>query len=218
MFRFIKEIVDSFKEGVAEGKAELENERKVACDIADNTVLKVKAQDGPTIENLALALSCPFRSVLTSGVPMRLMEFGYLESGEVESLRKLLRRDFELNDGSDVSNVLDVLVEAHDEEDYMARSVFLAGLSLYILTSAVDVGYLSFHEVEPLCREKLSFISTHVVSWQQFGLLFMEGECINNAIGRWFLRRGVRSLLEEDVSPWRIFLWESVSKALDPMT
>lgn len=209
MFKFVRELIESFKEGVAEGKSELESER-LAEYAPYEAALKVREQCSPTVENLALALSCPFRSVLTSGVPLRLMEFGHLGGSEVESLRKLLRRDFGLDDAAGVSNALDALEEAHDEEGNLARSVFLAGIDLYVLTSAVEVGYLSFHEVEALCRDKINFISIHADSWRQFGQLFMEGECINNFIGRRFLKKSVQSLLEEDTSPWRIFSWESI--------
>ena len=215
MFKFFKEIIESFKEGVEEGRAELESERQSEYNATHGAVSKVKRQGLPTVENLALALSCPFRSVLTSGFPIRLMEFGRLADDEMRRLRKLLKRDFGIRDAADVSSVLEELEEAHDEEDNLPRSIFLAGLNLYILTSAVDVGYLPFCKVEPLCREKINFISTNVVSWQQFGLLFMEGECINNVIGRRFLKKSIRSLLVEESSPWCIFPWESISKALD---
>ena len=191
MFKFFKEIIESFKEGVEEGRAELESERQSEYNATHGAVSKVKRQGLPTVENLALALSCPFRSVLTSGFPIRLMEFGRLADDEMRRLRKLLKRDFGIRDAADVSSVLEELA------------------------SAVDVGYLPFCKVEHLCREKINFISTNVVSWQQFGLLFMEGECINNAIGRRFLKKSIRSLLVEESSPWCIFPWESISKALD---
>lgn len=133
----------------------------------------------------------------------------------MESLRKLLKRDFGIKDAADVSNVLEELEDAHDEEDNLARSVFLSGLNLYILTSAVEVGYITFEEIEDFCNEEVSFISSHVDSWQQFGELFMKGECINNAIGRLFLKKNIQLLLKKKTSPWCIFSWESISNVLD---
>ena len=215
MFKFIKEIIESFKEGVTEGKAELEAEKQAEYEAVHGLISKFKEQGNPTLENLFLALSCPFRSVLTLGEPIRLMEFGHLEEKEVESLKKLLKRDFGIKDAADVSNVLEELEDAHDEEDNLARSVFLSGLNLYILTSAVEVGYITFEEIEDFCNEEVSFISSHVDSWQQFGELFMKGECINNAIGRLFLKKNIQLLLKKKTSPWCIFSWESISNVLD---
>lgn len=215
MFKFIKELIESFKEGIEEGKAELKAEEQAEYEAVEGLISKFKEQGNPTLENLFLALSCPFRSVLTLGEPIRLMEFGHLEEKEVESLRKLLKRDFGIKDAADVSNVLEELEDAHDEEDNLARSVFLLGLNLYILTSAVEVGYITFEEIEDFCNEEVSFISSHVDSWQQFGELFMKGECINNAIGRLFLKKNIQLLLKKKTSPWCIFSWESISNVLD---
>lgn len=214
MFKFIKELIESFKEGIEEGKAELKAEEQAEYEAVEGLISKFKEQGNPTLENLFLALSCPFRSVLTLGEPIRLMEFGHLEEKEVESLRKLLKRDFGIKDAADVSNVLEELEDAHDKEDNLARSVFLSGLNLYILTSAVEVGYITFEEIEDFCNEEVSFISSHVDSWQQFGELFMEGECINNAIGRLFLKKNIQLLLKKKTSPWCIFSWESISNVL----
>ncbi len=214
MFKFIKELIESFKEGIEEGKAELKAEEQAEYEAVEGLISKFKEQGNPTLENLFLALSCPFRSVLTLGEPIRLMEFGHLEEKEVESLKKLLKRDFGIKDAADVSNVLEELEDAHDEEDNLARSVFLSGLNLYILTSAVEVGYITFEEIEDFCNEEVSFISSHVDSWQQFGELFMKGECINNAIGRLFLKKNIQLLLKKKTSPWCIFSWESISNVL----
>ncbi len=214
MFKFIKELIESFKEGIKESKAELKAEEQAEYQAVHELISKFKQQGKPTLENLSLALSCPFRSVLTSGEPIRLMEFGQLKEKEVESLRKLLKRDFEIKDATDVFNVLEELEDAHDEEDNLSRSVFLSGLNLYILTSSVEVGYIAFEEIEELCREEISFISSHVDSWQQFGELFMEGECINNAAGRLFLKKNIQLLLKEETSPWYIFSWESIQNVL----
>lgn len=215
MFKFIKELIESFKEGIEEGKAELKAEEQAEYEAVEGLISKFKEQGNPTLENLFLALSCPFRSVLTLGEPIRLMEFGHLEEKEVESLRKLLKRDFGIKDATDVSNVLEELEDAHAEEHNLARSVFLSGLNLYILTSAVEVGYITFEEIEDFCNEEVSFISSHVDSWQQFGELFMKGECINNAIGRLFLKKNIQLLLKKKTSPWCIFSWESISNVLD---
>lgn len=215
MFKFIKELIESFKEGIEEGKAELKAEEQAEYEAVEGLISKFKEQGNPTLENLFLALSCPFRSVLTLGEPIRLMEFGHLEEKEVKSLRKLLKRDFGIKDAADVSNVLEELEDAHDEEDNLARSVFLSGLNLYILTSAVEVGYITFEEIEDFCNEEVSFISSHVDSWQQFGELFMKGECINNAIGRLFLKKNIQLLLKKKTSPWCIFSWENISNVLD---
>lgn len=215
MFKFIKELIESFKEGIEEGKAELKAEEQAEYEAVEGLISKFKEQGKPTLENLSLALSCPFRSVLTSGEPIRLMEFGQLNEKGVKSLRKLLKRDFGIKDATDVSNVLEELEDAHAEEHNLARSVFLSGLNLYVLTSSVDVGYIAFEEIEELCREEISFISSHVDSWQQFGELFMEGECINNAVGRLFLKKNMQLLLKEETSPWCIFSWESISNVLD---
>ena len=214
MFKFIKELIESFKEGIEEGKAELKAEEQAEYEAVEGLISKFKEQGKPTLENLSLALSCPFRSVLTSGEPIRLMEFGQLNEKGVKSLRKLLKRDFGIKDVADVSNVLEELEDAHDEEDNLARSIFLSGLNLYILTSAVEVGYITFEEIEDFCNEEVSFISSHVNSWQQFGELFMKGECINNAIGRLFLKKNIQLLLKKKTSPWCIFSWESISNVL----
>lgn len=215
MFKFIKELIGAVKEGIAEGQAEYETEKKAKQKASSEAIAKAREQVAPTIENASIALSCPFRSVLTTGDDMRLIEFGWLSESEKKDFRKVLKRDFGLEQADDVSRVIYTIEEAYSDEESLERSVFLAGLNLYILTSVVEVGYQSFSEVENHCRKLIDKIcnDAHVESWQHFASLFMEGECINNAVGRKFLNKNIKSLLENESSPWRVFSWEKIVRA-----
>lgn len=212
MFKYIKELIEAIKEGLTEGEAEYEAEKRAQSQVDSEAIQKVKQQDEPTIENVSIALSCPFRSLLTSGSVMRLLEFGWLTDNERKSFKKILKRDFGLKDSDDVFQVMDALDESYGDDESLERSVFLAGLNLYVLTSAVEVEYLSFSDVESLCSKQIGMIckDAHVESWAHYASLFMEGECINNAIGRKFLKKNINSLLTEDSSPWQIFPWDKI--------
>lgn len=59
MFSFLKEIVESFKEGMEEGREEFVEEEKLAVEERNRYELKKKAS--VTMERRALAFACPMR-------------------------------------------------------------------------------------------------------------------------------------------------------------
>lgn len=212
MFKFLKELVDAAKEGLEEGREEARAElaaEKAAAEKVRKDIGEIKT---PTLENVAIALSCPLRSVLTSGSELRLFRFNQLSEEERESLKKLLKRDFGITQQGDIEEVIEEWRSVHVLEGGLAERIFLASLNLYLLTSAVDVQYVDFSSVEALCERYASEIlyEEDVNSWEKFANLYMEGECINNFLGRRYLQKNIDSLLKDELSPWKLLRWEDM--------
>lgn len=208
MFGFLKELKDAVKEGIEEAKEELALEKEAENIIAN----QIASLETPSIENIAIALSCPFRSALTSGSDLRLFNFNQMTDTEKEDFKKLLYRDFKIED-EDTMNVALQELDAIIEDNSMPRTIFLAAMHIYILTSSAEVGFISFEDYKELCIRYIKEITsnTTITSWKDFADQFMEGECINNVIGRQVLKSNIRLLLSEQNSPWVIFPWEKIS-------
>lgn len=90
----------------------------------------------------------------------------------------------------------------------VANIVFRKAISINIITSSVELGFIAFEDYQEECEKYIEEIVANetITSWKDFADQFMEGECLNNALGRKFLQGSIKRLLNEKDSPWVVFL------------
>lgn len=213
MFKFLKEIKEAFHEGIEEGRAELaaEKEEEETKEAAEKALYEALSNAVPTIEQMALALSCPYREILTDGSNLRLFAFGKLDPKEEKSFKDSLYRDFGIEDEESVEKAFKDADESFAKSE-ISHEVFRPALFLYVITSSADVGYIDFSDYEELSLACIRQITNNqaIRSWEDYGRIFMEEECINNILGRKFLQRSIDRLQAEENSPWNIFPWDKM--------
>lgn len=212
MFKFFKEIKEAIKEGLEEAKAEVIAENEAKEEIQN----RVLSQEMPDIENISLALSCPFREMLTTGDNLRLFAFGQMDEKEKQSFRKLLYRDFEIQDEASMKQAIDKMDNMLNAEG-ISNTVFRAAINIYIITSSADLGFITFADYQEKCQKNIEEITMNeaIDSWEAFAEQFMEGECINNTLGRKLLQSSMKKLLNEKDSPWVIFPWHKIISKME---
>ena len=119
MFKFFKEMIDSFKEGIEEGKQELKEEETKKLETENENVLIVEKLS--QTEKFGTALGAPFRVVLFGdwftlfgskdddpAIPLHLYSFGNYPNKEKfeNDLAKSIERDFEITDKESCINIL----------------------------------------------------------------------------------------------------------------
>lgn len=228
MFKFIKELWGSLTEGINEGIEEAKRE-KLAKDGLKESLIRSPL----TLEKHAIAFACPFREIminsLDSGFSAHLYGFGHLSDKEKDSLKSLLIRDFGITDGKTALVAIGSLIGPWTDQDKEEtqeqaealeafRSVeyvtFSCSTSFYILTSAIELGYLDQKEEEGVMESLANAIlDLDLNSWEDFGNMFMAGEKIvgiNNPAGRRFFKTSIKRLLNDEKSPWVNMPWENV--------
>lgn len=119
MFKFLKEIVDSFKEGIAEGKEELKQEAAAKENENQNDFAQIEAIAYD--EKFGTALGAPFRVVVfgdwftlfkssddDTTTPLHLYTFNEYPAKEKheKELAKLMERDFDIHDTESCKSIL----------------------------------------------------------------------------------------------------------------
>ncbi len=167
-----------------------------------------------TLENIAIAFSCPFRSDFSEGSDLRLFEFGTIEGKNLEKFKKVINRDFDVVDAETLESALEEWEQsALDEENDLETKVFCNSVYLYIITSAVELGYvnISDYEYEIIRSLKEIILNGEVESWKHFGELFVEGDYINTRdFQKESYKRKCEELATKETSPWFVFEWNSV--------
>ncbi|MEQ1543127.1 MAG: DUF1266 domain-containing protein [Novosphingobium sp.] len=125
VFKFLRELIDSAKEGIAEGKAELaseaaEREADAANRQSQRTALidRLKAAPGP--ELFALQLAAPYRAIFIDDDLVSLVSFE-MAPARHDELAKLLERDFGARD-TDSTRMTFRLMEALAYGDALVRT------------------------------------------------------------------------------------------------
>lgn len=236
MFKFVKELWGSLTEGINEGIEETKREKLASDGLRESLV-----RSPLTLEKHALAFACPFREIMIdssdSGFSPHLYGFGYLSDKEKNSLKGLLIRDFDITDGKTALVAVGSLIgpwTGQDEEETQEqaealepfRSVeymtFSCSTALYILTSAIELGYLDQKEEEGVMRSLVvAILDLELTSWKDFGDMFTAGEKIvgiNNPVGRKFFKMSIKRLLNDEKSPWVNLPWENVGNFPDNPT
>lgn len=210
MFKFLKELKDSFVEGYNEVKQELEDEEMQETQ-EDKIFIEV-----PSLENLAIAFSCPFRDVLISGELRRLFYFDTLNEKDKNEAQKLIKRDFDIVDEGSLKDSLNDWNELLPSDEHI---VFFSSICLYQITTSVDIGYVKFEDYQDVCKRFIKDIlmRDNVLSWQSFADEFASGDTINNVLGKKIIKRSIKSLLQDEDSPWNQIKWEDIKVTLDEL-
>lgn len=218
MFKWFKEnIMAPIKEGIEEGKAEL------AAEKAEKEQLQAEFEASfdqiPQAEKLALALATPFRCVATGQYvslfeieeeeaarkPACLYQIGHLGEQDkkvLSELADLLKRDF---GASDQQTTLEAL---HNFKGELFPTIipetiaFHSAIITYLATGAADLGYISKEAALDEVAKVTELVQDHYPHWEEYGKDFLEGDYMNNALGKKILSRVVKNLLECPGSPW----------------
>ena len=154
MFKFFKEMLDTVKEGMAEGRAELAQEtaEREAKAQQDGAALEARLAASSRYENMAVALAAIYRETFAPELKAaREANRGAVHllcvpipDEEVGPWKKLLARDF---DADGEAQAREAIADTHDAAEAMARStdgelaVWIARFA-HLATGSAAVGYL----------------------------------------------------------------------------
>ncbi len=131
-----------------------------------------------------------------------------LPPDEVDSIDKLLRRDFDARDSAsavDAAGALEQQLGTDEEIDAL-----LIARGCWLVTAATGVGLLDPHRMLELTQPFVLHAGRTYPSWADFGQHFLAGERHapgSNPIGRRALARTVENLLSTSGSPWHDQPW-----------
>ncbi|MBJ2159475.1 DUF1266 domain-containing protein [Variovorax sp. IB41] len=220
MFKFFKELVDTVKEGMAEGRAELAQEtadREAALQ-ETNAALAARLAASSPFENFAVALAAVYRQTFAPDLKeaheaqrsaVHLLCVG-IPPDEVEAWKKLLARDFSVTNGPEaeaaVAEIVDDLA-SHSSNDDLALWI---GRAAHLATGAAAVGHSTAEEaldwLEPVAELAIERFS----GWDHYARSFLAGERNapgSNIVGRKLLASVAEKLLADDLSPWKKVAW-----------
>lgn len=187
-----------------EEKQKRQEELKAVIDANKNNI---------TLAHMAIAFSCPFRSDFSEGSDLRLFEFGTIEGKNLEKFKKVIFRDFDVEDAESLNSTLSDWESSLEDENDLETTIFIHSVYLYIITSAVELGYVKLEDYAEQVKSALKVIALNdeVTSWNRFGELFVEGDYIND---RDFQKRVFKdhceTLANSQNSPWGAFDWDKV--------
>ena len=225
MFKFLKEMIDSVREGAAEAKAELAQEaaEKEAADKATNEAARVKLGETSAYEKFLVSLGAPYKQTYTreltaaarDEVPVvYLYCIGLPPSEKVPEFKSMLERDFGVTDLASLQVAYMALLSTEIDPDVPVDSKAELALSIarasYLVCTGAAVGYLApahaLSMTEPLVKQAMARFD----SWADFGEHFVAGEKTapgNNVLGSGFLKRSVDALLSHELGPWKHLAW-----------
>ncbi|KAF1068194.1 DUF1266 domain-containing protein [Variovorax sp.] len=222
MFKFFKEMLDTVKEGMAEGRAELAQEaaEREAKAQQDGATLEARLAASSRYENMAVALAAIYRETFApelkaakeanrSAVHLLCVP---IPDEEVAPWKKLLARDF---DTGDEAQAREAIADTHDAAEAMARSadselaVWIARFA-HLATGSAAVGYLEAREALDALEPAVALAIERFDGWESYGRGFLEGErdaAGSNFMGRKVLASVTERLLEDERSPWKTLDW-----------
>jgi len=221
MFKFFKELLDSAKEGMAEGRAELAQEAAQEAALAQSTRVELEARlaRASDFERFAVALAAPYRQTFAPDLadaheaqraPVYLMCVDVAPK-EVASLKKLLARDFSVEDGDDAEATVLAMVESLASEEGEAAALWIARAA-HLATGAAAVGLVAAEDalewLVPVVEQAVHLCD----GWESYGQAFLVGERGapgSNIVGRKLLQGVVEKLGADPISPWRTLPWPS---------
>lgn len=218
MFKFLKELKDSFKEGAEEAKIEAEANEALEVSHLEklDTVLR---QPTPTLENVVVALSCPLRETFVSGDVITLFILNEISEKEVNNLKKLLVRDFNIVDKDDVRLYVQTTfiewkkITIVDIATFNLK-VYVACQMLYTITSSIEVGYITLDTYVDKLNEIKNwlFSQNQIQTWEDYGKAVVAGDDTNNKLGKKILTSSCNKLLKASDSPWSIYTWSNLKE------
>jgi len=225
MFKFLKEMMDSVREGAAEAKAELAQEaaEKAAAHSAATEASRVKLAETSAYEKFLVSLGAPYKQTYTrelsaaarDEVPVvYLYCIGLPPDEKVEEFKSMLERDFGVTDLESLQVTYMALLSTEIDPDVPVDSKADLALAIartsYMVCTGAAVGYLeparALAMTEPLVQQAMARFD----SWADFGANFVVGEKAapgSNVLGSGFLKRTVDALLSHELSPWKHLAW-----------
>lgn len=218
-------FVQGIREGIQEDKeANHQKELKTSEEAEEPKVkevddmIQVQEEQVPLLEQMAIALACPFRAVLITskgeGESPHLQRLGCLDDEEKESLKSVLSRDFEFTfDMQDAKSVgVQMMERLFRIKENGWGVVMTVSTQLYIITACVDLGYIQFDDYINLVFHYIETIKNcNIQSWKDYEHAFLKDEKaskLNWFFGRMVLKYQAGRLLEKEDSPWKKIPWE----------
>lgn len=228
VIQLIIAFVQGIREGIQEDKEEQRQRKLKISEVAEEP--KVKEVDDmnlkqeeqvPLLEQMAIALACPFRAVLITskgeGEFPHLQRLGCLDDEEKESLKMVLSRDFEFNFDAEAAKSIGVQMMDHifNVKESGWGVVMTVSTQLHILTACADLGYIQFGDYTNLVFHSIETIKncTILQSWKDYAREFLKDEKaanLNRFLGRMLLKYQTGWLLEKEDSPWTNLPWEAL--------
>lgn len=222
MFKFFKEMLDSVKEGIAEGKAELAEEEaaRQASLQEGNAALKARLAASSRYENFAVALAAVYRQTFgpdlkeareaqRSAVHLLCVD---IAPDEVEAWKKLLARDFSVTNAGEAEAVVTEIVDGLPSQPSDDDLALWIGRAAHLSTGAAAVGYVSAGTALDWLEPAVVLAVEHFDSWPNYAQSFLAGERNapgSNVLGRKLLGSVSEKLLEDELSPWKVVAWPS---------
>ncbi|RZI69471.1 DUF1266 domain-containing protein [Variovorax guangxiensis] len=221
MFKFFKELLDSAKEGMAEGRAELAQEAAEAAALAESTRAELAARlaRASAFERFAVALAAPYRQTFAADLrdaheaqraPVYLMCVD-IAPKELDSFEKLLARDFSVEDGDDAEATVLAMAESLALEPDESAALWIARTT-HLATGAAAVGHVTAEDALEWLVPVVERAVRSYESWESYGQAFLAGERSapgSNIVGRKLLQGVVEKLGNDEISPWRTVPWPS---------
>jgi hypothetical protein len=226
VFKFLKEWVDSAKEGLAEARPELAQEaaEKAAKSEAASAEILARLERASALEKFAVSLAAPYRQAFMRELgaarreerPAIFLTCIDLPDGELASWKKLLERDFSVDGAANAQDTVAAMVASLlDETDPDAAAVLIARAT-HLATGAAALGYASHAQVLQWLEPVAASAAARFDGWKPYGEAFLTGERDapgSNALARKLLRGVVDSLVADPVSPWVSIPWPSAETA-----
>ena len=209
VFKFLKELVEAAKEGVAEARDEAAQEaaaeeRQKSAEFAE------QHQELMTEDHRAdfhyTSFGAPYRRVFVGDSLPDLVGFQIPEAKKAD-VAELIERDFEVTDRDSLealaSGVTGVTNTAGNQD---LLALWTSRLSWATAASA-GLGYITRDEAIAILSEHIDPAKKHFTDWKAFGDAFVRGDKIdgsNNVLGRKVLSAQIGLLKSLDNSPWNL--------------
>lgn len=220
MFKFFKELIDSAKEGLAEGKAELAQEaaEREAARQEGNAALEARLVASSRFENFAVALAAVYRETFASDLrdaeEMQRSAVHLLcvdiPAKEVEPWKKLLARDFSVTERESAEAVVTEIVSGLSSQPSDDDLALWIGRASHLATGAAAVGYVSAEAALEWLVPAVELAVERFSSWDNYAQSFLAGERDapgSNFVGRKLLASMAEKLIESERSPWKTVAW-----------
>ena len=222
MFGFFRELVAAAKEGIDEAKQEFAEEQSAAAERtrveqqAAAAALAAEVASATVEERFAVGLGAVYRETFLQELkaaaeqqrPASYLLVPALPPDEVDSIGKLLRRDFDAHDVDSVVEAAGALEQQLGRDDEIDALLIARGC--WLVTAATGAGLLDPDRMPELAQPFVSHAGRVYASWPDFGEHFLAGERHapgSNPIGRRALARTVESLVTTAGSPWHDQPW-----------
>lgn len=223
MFGFLKDMIAAVREGASEALVEAREEAdadkaaKAAADAREAAALRTRLALASPKERIVAALAAPYRETFLGELaaargekrPPIYLSCADLPENEIASWKKLIARDFDVEDAEGAEAIVAALIASADGATDGACAVALVR-ACHVATGAAGVGYVDVPQVLAWAAPAGTTAAERFGSWHDYGRAFLLGErdaAGSNVLGRKVLARAVERLGSDDASPWRTLAW-----------